>query len=685
MAKKMNVNIKNKKALKIALLGIIIIFLLLGGINYNTYKEINTKEIFNIMLFDNNNYSSEIIDNSTIKNTEIVDIGEENSIGISVNNYYLDLKNKKYDYISTISVEVNEKSKSANYLITIYSDNNIMQYSSDDFICSGNDERIYVINKANIDRITISSSTEEFDNEEKNGETIDIEQININSSEDIHQIKMTILAKSIIFFLKNILLVIVYHILIKSKLKDKVPNNKLSNIFFGISIIIGTIFSILFPLYQIPDELTHINMMYSEMNMKVNFYNETKGFGDTTRIMHNYNEKVNVNKYFKFDNKLNIKENYKLPSISLVRHFPQMVGMFVGEILKLPIIVSITLSEFLAVLFYSFVCSKALKRIPIKKELMMAIMLLPICLQQMGSFSYDAVLLPICFYFISYIFYLKFDKKNITLKDCAILLILLIIIALIKIPYILLGMLIFLLPIKKININFHIFKIDYDYIKDNYKKIILILIPIIVLVIILIVKILCKISYGRILIAAILELKISIKIILNTLWMYKFGYIKELTGNFGWFDTPTSNIYTIFIVICVLIICFINFEKDKSNKQIVSKNPFTKKETIFMYILGIIMILLIVLSMFSWTAYVTGYSIDNYSIQELKNLFKVFHTIGGVQGRYFLPIIPILLIPIYNEKVTKFLSKFNISLFLIIYYLVVFIYMMIVVLFRYWI
>ena len=69
----MNVHIKNKKKLKIILSGIIIIFLFLFEINYNTYKEINIKEIFNIMLFDNNNYSSEIIDNSTIKNTEIVD------------------------------------------------------------------------------------------------------------------------------------------------------------------------------------------------------------------------------------------------------------------------------------------------------------------------------------------------------------------------------------------------------------------------------------------------------------------------------------------------------------------------------------------------------------------------------------------------------------------------------------
>lgn len=38
--------------------------------------------------------------------------------------------------------------------------------------------------------------------------------------------------------------------------------DKLPVIFLSLSLLIGIIFSILFPLYQVPDELTHINMMY---------------------------------------------------------------------------------------------------------------------------------------------------------------------------------------------------------------------------------------------------------------------------------------------------------------------------------------------------------------------------------------------------------------------------------------
>lgn len=678
-------NLKNKKKFKTIILMIMIIFFFLIGINYNTYKTINLEKIFNIMLLDNNNYSDNIIDKNTIEENEKIEVGEENSIGISTNKYSLEL-DEDYDYISTISIKADDNLEENNFLLTLYSGDVSFSYSIDDFITNNNDETIFVINESNIDKISINSVTEEFDNEAKEGKTISIEQIEINDIKDIQEAKKTILIKSIFLIIIIILLFILYFILKKLKKYDKVPNDRLPTIFFVTSMIVGTIFSILFPLYQIPDEMTHINMMYSEMNMEVDFYNETDCFGDTLRIMHNYDEKVNVDKYFSFGQKLLVNDDYGMPKISLLRHFPQAIGMIIGEIFNLPIIISITLAELLAVLFYSFVCSKALKIIPIKKELMMAIMLLPICIQQMGSFSYDAVLLPICFYFISYVFYLKFSKKKIILKDIIILILLLVGMALIKIPYILLGALIFLLPIDKLDFNFHCFRIDYNFIKKNTKKIIYISLPIIIVIAFLTIKVLSKISYGRMLIAAILEAPYSLKMILTSINLYKFGYIRELTGEFGWFDTPTSDIYTIFIVLCILIICFINFKKNKNNNQIVEKNPFKKKEIVFMYVLGLAMIFLIVLSMFSWTAYVTGYTnFDTLSISEIRDLFKTLTFIGGVQGRYFLPIIPILLIPIYNKRITKFISKFNISLFLILYYLIAFVYMAIVVLLRYWI
>ena len=455
--------------------------------------------------------------------------------------------------------------------------------------------------------------------------------------------------------------------------------DKLPVIFLSLSLLIGIIFSILFPLYQVPDELTHINMMYSELNMDVDFYKETNGFGDTARIISKYNEKVDITNYFDFDKKLLIEDNYAIPKITIVKHFPQTIGMIFSEILHLPIIVSITIGELCAVIFYSLVCSRALKIMPIKKEIMMMIMLLPICIQQMASFSYDAILLPICFYFIAYILYLKFTKEVINLKDLLVIFILLILIAILKIPYILLGLLIFILPIKKISI----YKLNYSFINKHKIKMIIIFSIILLFILPIGIKLLNNISYGRILLAAIMSPVNSLKLILNTINTYKFGYLKQLTGEFGWFDTPTSIWYTVYILMSLLIISFANFKKDE--KEVI-KISFTKKETIYLYIIGIIMVILIILSMFEWTLYIKGYTnTNNLSINQLKDLFTSISLIEGVQGRYFIPIIPLFLIPIYSEKFPIKLKQFNISLFLVFYYLVLIIYMIIIVLYRYWI
>lgn len=453
----------------------------------------------------------------------------------------------------------------------------------------------------------------------------------------------------------------------------KINDDKLPKIFFIMSLVIGIIFSILFPLYQVPDELVHINMMYSELGMDVDFYEETNHFGDTARIISNYDEKVKFSNYFDFDKKLVISDNYSIPKITIIRHFPQAIGMIISESLSLPIVVSITVGEICAVLFYAVMGSLTLKRMPIKKEVMMMIMLLPICIQQMASFSYDVVLLPICFYFIAYILYLKFSKDIISFKDLLIILVLLSIISIIKIPYVLLGLLIFIVPLKKISI--------YNLIIKNKKKIIVIGALILVLLIPALVVILNKISYGRILLAAIIYIKDSLWLILRTLWRYKFGYLKELTGDFGWFDTLTAIWYTIFIFLSILFISVINYDKDEN----IVSSPFTKKDVIYIYSIGIVMVMIIMLSMLEWTLHINNLgSIGGISIKEFKDIFINIPLIEGIQGRYFIPIIPLFLIPIYNKKITIKLKRFNITIFLVIYYLVLVIYMMIVILYRYW-
>ena len=81
---------------------------------------------------------------------------------------------------------------------------------------------------------------------------------------------------------------------------NKIKNIDINKLFIIIASILGITFSILFPLYQTPDELTHIDMIYGERNIKASFLEINEGYSGTENIMNNENQKVNLKEYFDF-------------------------------------------------------------------------------------------------------------------------------------------------------------------------------------------------------------------------------------------------------------------------------------------------------------------------------------------------------------------------------------------------
>lgn len=652
--------------------------------NYIIYKNNNIKILLSkpaIFLNSNNkksfSYNKKYIDKFSKK-----ELSEENSVGISTVSFELELDNLKSKDIYTISIDSDDKIEETNLSLVVRSNGNIYTYVTNNFTRIDN-KYLLVINKKNVDKIHIKGLKENFKNSPT--EDILINKINVNNQKDINLLKKEIFVKNILAIVFVVMFIILMFIAKKIKIYDRIPDENLPKIFLIVAIFLGSFFSFLFPLYQIPDESIHINMIYSEMNMNVKFNEEIKGYGDTIRIMHNYDEKIDKTKYFDLSKKYHIKEKYKLPSINLIRHLPQSLGLIIGDILSLPILITITLAEFFAVLFYSLICYKSLKLFPIKRELMMCIMLLPICIQQMGSFSYDVMLLSMCFLFIAYIFNYKYKKEYINSLDFLKLIVILIIIGLVKLPYIILGALIILIPLRKININFKKINIDYKYIIKHKKKFILILIILFILFSFLLLCILRKMYFGRLLLAAIRYPKKSIPLLIGTFWYDKFNYIRGISSEFGWLDTHSSIFFVLFVTISLFFFSFINYSA-KGKKVIVQECQFKKWEIIYMYIIALFLTFIIILSMVDWTAGVMGYkNMQKYSIFQLSEVMNTLPFIGGLQGRYFIPVIPLLFIPIYSKNISNRISKYNLSMLVIIYYIVIFFYLFSLILFRYWI
>lgn len=444
-------------------------------------------------------------------------------------------------------------------------------------------------------------------------------------------------------------------------------------IFVSLSLIFGFVFSILIPLYQVPDEETHINMLYSNLGYSIEFSEETNDFGDTSRIIRNYDEKVNFDNYINFSQKLNIIEKVKKINVNTIRYLPQTIGIVISELFNLPIILSITLSEFLAVIFYTYICFLALKKMPLKKEVMMVIMLLPICIQQMGSFSYDMMLNCFSFLFIAHIFHFKFEKESINTKDLLLLLGILGVIIIVKVPYVLLGFLIFILPKEKITL---LKKVKTFFKNKRILKLVLVSLTL-VISFFLFFKIVINISYIKVLLSFLITPIAGILLLLRTIVNYIDFYAISLVGYFGWHDTPVSILLGIFVVVCLLIINFLSSPKDENYKL-----KFKEKSALFVF--GVIFSIIIIISLFDWTIGYLGTDTTGFSITEYANHIASIDAILGVQGRYFIPILPLLIIPFdFNKKIKN--KKTILTIIQIIYYVIIFVYMLVVILKRYWI
>lgn len=219
--------------------------------------------------------------------------------------------------------------------------------------------------------------------------------------------------------------------------------------------LFGIIYSFAIIPWQTPDEWTHLKMIGEGFNNPslVDVLHDDMPFNEYLIKSHNENT-INDNDLISVMTK---KPSYTLAdcmprgvSYEFFRHFPAAIGVMLGILLRLPTYWVLQLGELFSLIFYIIVCNYTLKITPIKKSIFEVVMLLPMCIQQASSINYDSVLLPLSFFFVAYILYLKFEKEEIVVKDFVILGVTLLGIVMTKLPYGIIGLLMFLLPWEKI-------------------------------------------------------------------------------------------------------------------------------------------------------------------------------------------------------------------------------------------
>lgn len=446
---------------------------------------------------------------------------------------------------------------------------------------------------------------------------------NVDMEKSIVDIKYFFVIGSIL----NLIVVLGFSFLIYKK-----ENMKIENMFLMLFIPISICYLLFFPLGKIPDEASHFLRAYEiskgHLTTKVKS-NGVKWDKSIKKVLtnENYTDVLNNSKI----NKGSLKRKYKYSGVSLysfVCYIPQSMGMIVARVFRLSYFYQGYFGRIFNLLLFTILMFFSIKLIPGKKTFIFLLAFLPMVIQEASSLSPDALTIGTATLFVSLILHYKNDKKDrLSIKQISLLSLLSVLLSLLKIVYLPICLLLFLLPnslfsstkkkyifiiglgIFVVCLNLFWLKIASVYLPSHESK------------------------NSAVQVKFILNnIPFFINCIFNTYKGSIHDYIFQSIGiSLGLFSIGLSYFYMMPLLFLLVFVClFDNYKKININKL----------ECYFILFIILSVILLISTSLYvQWTG--------------------VFDkVIYGIQGRYFLPIFPLICLLFNKFSITPKL-KFN--------------------------
>ena len=333
---------------------------------------------------------------------------------------------------------------------------------------------------------------------------------------------------------------------------------------------------------------------------------------------------------------------------SFVQYMPQAVGIFLSRLVTdntyLITYAGRIVNMIVAILLLYF----AIKIMPFGKKLLLIPAMIPIAIEGFTSLSPDAMTISMSFLYIAYILHLAFgNKEKIGLKEKIILLVMSVVIALCKIVYIPLVGLLLIIPKEKFKNSTNKSKIlDFCVIAG-----IAVLINLIWLGIAS--RYLANFREGDSKVQVLLAIQNPIKYIQTLLYTINLNgsnYLMQLFGSdLGWGEFVKLYAIVPYSILAIYLFTSISDED--------IKNKLKTYQLVWIALVVLAVIVLVFTSLYvQWT------TVGRESI-------------SGVQGRYFLPILPLIMLLLGSVlKVQTSYKKENINKFVAISILVLQIY-----------
>lgn len=434
---------------------------------------------------------------------------------------------------------------------------------------------------------------------------------------------------------------------------------KPENIFVILSLLTGLLFVFINPPFQTPDEAQHMFKMWGFTNKTFNFKVLNKYTGDVLP-----DSLIQISKFDRMCRHAEIKTSPKEiitalkiklekdktsfyaftpTSYTPVSYFPLFLILWALKLVSAPPLIMLYMLRLTALFLYTGLGYQAVKCMPFKKWLFVLLMLLPMTLYEAASATADPLTMGIAFLFIAYTLKLAYDENITRLgkKELAGFGLLITLLLMCKYAYFPFLLLYFVIPKKK----FSSAKVYYLYF-----ALLALLNAVLIAVFI---NHLTNIAQGVIAGAPGYDKKFMISFILHrfswfmdyvfkTASAYTIPYFYSYIGLLGCNDAPMPFFALNFYAVLLFASSIIKTDKEEPGLRFKDKMVFA------------VIFLLSSLVIFA-SAFI---------------LFQCYPLICGVQGRYFIPLMPLFFFLFDNKKIIW--TKYHVLLILCLLILVPF-------------
>ena len=399
--------------------------------------------------------------------------------------------------------------------------------------------------------------------------------------------------------------------------------------------VLGILYTFVFTHNTVPDEPLHYTTAYHVSNqMLFKFGDEQKNMimraeddayirGSSIILSDEQYVNVSENSHLFCKNNKEIRAEQGYIRNKVLPYVASAIGITIGRIANFSAFWTYQLARTFNFLSFLAFVYFAIKLMPFNKVAIASIAMLPVNLHIMASVSYDVFSVGGVLLLFAYIMNLRYGVKKIGLTQLGILAIIIALVIPQKVAYIGVAALVLLLP------------------KENFKNpklhfLFKCLLGLIAVGSILIIQmhnttklVSNNVTYDENIAGYSLQYVLAhlgeiAKMLFNTICYKTDFYIKSITGHFGWFQIEAPW----FITIPILMVVAVSFmRKDNEPK---AENNLAKPYSLALFIADFIMVELLLL---------------------LDHTVMGSACVEGVQGRYFIPALPLLFLVLRNNMI----------------------------------